>query len=196
MSERWEAKTCEVLQGEAASGSAEALSELMLRLMPEIGRKAASYRLPGLDREDLVQEGALGVMSAVRHYDPSRGEFYPFALRCAQTAIISSARRALSGRQKPLSHYEPIEENEVLSTDPSHEPERLLAAREATEEMRGWIAEVLSPFERQVLFYYLAGHSYPEIASLLSSHSKAVDNALQRVRRKLRRFYSVHPVSA
>ena len=196
MSERWEAKTCEELQQEAAGGSAAALSELLLRLMPEIGAKAASYRLPGLDRDDLMQEGALGVMSAVRSYRPRRGPFRPYALHCARTSIISAVRRALSQKEKPLARYEPIESTEVIPADPAQEPQRLLDAREAAGEMRRWIAEVLSPFERQVLFYYLAGHSYPEIASLLSSHSKAVDNALQRVRRKLRRFYSTHPVSA
>lgn len=196
MSMQWEAYTCEELAKEAGSGSSAAFSELMLRLLPEIRRQAAQYSLPGLDRDDLVQEGLLGVMNAVRHFQPERGGFLPFAVRCARSGMATAARRALSGKQTPLRNYSPLEHSGETPADSQLQPEELLAGREHARELQSWLTKELSPFERETLRHYLAGRSYPEIASLLSSHSKAVDNALQRVRRKLRRFYSTHPVSA
>lgn len=196
MSMQWEAYTCDELAKEAGSGSDAAFSELMLRLSPEIRRQAAQYSLPGLDRDDLVQEGLLGVMNAVRHFQPERGDFFPFAVRCARSGMVTAARRALCGKHTPLRDYSPLEHSGETPADPQLQPEELLAGREHARELQSWLKRELSPFEREVLRYYLAGRSYPEIASLLSSHSKAVDNALQRVRRKLRRFYSTHPVSA
>src|SRR5574344_386464 len=90
MSMQWEAYTCDELAKEAGSGSDAAFSELMLRLSPEIRRQAAQYSLPGLDRDDLVQEGLLGVMNAVRHFQPERGDFFPFAVRCARSGMVTA----------------------------------------------------------------------------------------------------------
>lgn len=196
MAKQWEEYTSEQLAQEAGLGNGAALSELMLRMLPVLRREAMAYSLPGLDRDDLVQEGWIGVLNAVRRYRPERGGFFPFAAQCARFAMVSAARRALSGKHLPLCNYSSLEDSGETPADLLLQPEELLAAREHTRELQRWLAEELSPFERQVLRDYLAGFSYPEIATRLSSHPKAVDNALQRVRRKLRRFYSTHPVSA
>ena len=196
MSKQWETLPDELLVQEAAQGDDAALSQLMLRLLPELRRQTRLYSLPGLERDDLVQEGLIGVMNAVRYYKPERGAFFPFAVRCARSGMATAARKALSGKHLPLSNYTPLEESGETPADTTLQPEEVLAASEHSWELYRWTEEELSPFERQTLRLYLAGHSYPEIASRLSSHSKAVDNALQRVRRKLRRFYSTHPVSA
>ena len=167
---------------------------LVARLLPPLRAMAESYRLPGLDRDDLVQEGFLGVMSAVRHYHPGLGEFTPYALTCARNSMGSAARAALSDRHQPLRDYDPIPEDHPAGEE--IQPQALVEAAEFSGELHRWMQTELTDYERQVFRLFLAGYPYSEIASLLSSHSKAVDNALQRVRRKLRKFYSTHSVSA
>ena len=161
MQKHWEAMSDEALAVAAAKAENRAFTVLVARLLPRLRAMADGYHLPGLDRDDLVQEGFLGVMNAVRHYRAALGEFAPYALTCARNSMGSAARLALSGRNEP----------------------------------HRWMQSALTPYEQKVLRLFLAGYPYSEIASLLSSHSKAVDNALQRVRRKLRQFYSAHPVS-
>lgn len=196
MSKLRQAVTDEQLASDARKGSSAALSQLLQRMMPELKKQAGAYTLPGLDRDDLVQEGALGVMNAVRYFQPERGAFFPFAVRCARSGMSSAARLALSGKHLPLCNYAPLEGTGESPADTLLQPEEILSSREHCNELRCWMGEELSPYERQVLQLYLSGRSYSDIASLLSSHSKAVDNALQRVRRKLRRFYSTYSVSA
>lgn len=186
----------EQLAREAREGNSTAFSQLLLRMLPELKRQAGAYTLPGMDRDDLAQEGALGVMNAVRYYRPERGAFFPFAMLCARTGMSSAARRALSDRHLPLSGYMQLEDKGDSPADALLQPEENLFYREHCNDLHRWVSEELSSFERQTLRLYLSGKSYSEIASLLSSHSKAVDNALQRVRRKLRRFYSTYSVSA
>ena len=101
----------------------------------------------------------------------------------------------MPSRQQPLHNYTPLEQAGDPAADSGLQPEKLLAAEEQVREFHRWMEQELTALEQQVLRLYLAGDSYTEIASRLSSHSKAVDNALQRVRRKLRRFYSTHPAS-
>ena len=151
MQKHWEAMSDEALAAAALQAEDRAFTVLVARLLPPLRAMAESYRLPGLDRDDLVQEGFLGVMSAVRHYHPAGEEI---------------------------------------------QPQALVEAAEFSGELHRWMQTELTDYERQVFRLFLAGYPYSEIASLLSSHSKAVDNALQRVRRKLRKFYSTHSVSA
>lgn len=194
MQKHWEAMSDEALAAAALQAEERAFTVLVARLLPHLRAMAESYRLPGLDRDDLIQEGFLGVMSAVRHYRPSLGEFTPYALTCARNSMGAAARLALSGRHEPLRDYAPLPE-----THPAGEkiqPQALVEAAEFSGELHHWVRTGLTDYERRVLRLFLAGYPYSEIASLLSSHSKAVDNALQRVRRKLRKFYSTHSVSA
>ena len=177
MQKHWEAMSDEALAAAALQAEDRAFPVLVVRLLPPLRAMAESYRLPGLDRDDLVQEGFLGVMSAVRHYHPGLGEFTPYALTCARNSMGSAARAALSDRHQPLRDYDPIPEDHPAGEE--IQPQAVVEAAELSGEL-----------------LFLAGYPYSEIASLLSSHSKAVDNALQRVRRKLRKFYSTHSVSA
>ena len=162
MQKHWEAMSDEALAAAALQAEDRAFTVLVARLLPPLRAMAESYRLPGLDRDDLVQEGFLGVMSAVRHYHPGLGEFTPYAHPAGEEI----------------------------------QPQVLVEAAEFSGELHRWMQTELTDYERQVFRLFLAGYPYSEIASLLSSHSKAVDNALQRVRRKLRKFYSTHSVSA
>ena len=183
MQKHWEAMSDEALAAAALQAEDRAFTVLVARLLPPLRAMAESYRLPGLDRDDLVQEGFLGVMSAVRHYHPGLGEFTPYALTCARNSMGSAAPAGGCGTG-------PSEE-EIRQT-----VQALVEAAEFSGELHRWMQTELTDYERQVFRLFLAGYPYSEIASLLSSHSKAVDNALQRVRRKLRKFYSTHSVSA
>ena len=193
MQKHWEAMSDEALAAAAAKAEEHAFTVLVARLLPRLRAMADSYHLPGLDRDDLVQEGFLGVMSAVRHYCPALGPFTPYALTCARNSMGTAARTALSGRNEPLRDYAPLPEDRPAGED--IHPEALVEAAEFSGELHRWMQTELTGYEQQVFRLFLAGYPYSEIASLLSSHSKAVDNALQRVRRKLRRFYSIHSVS-
>ena len=105
----------------------------------------------------------------------------------------SAARLALSGRNEPLRDYTSLPEDHPAGA--GIQPQALVGAAAWNEELHRWMQSALTPYEQKVLRLFLAGYPYSVIASLLSSHSKAVDNALQRVRRKMRQFYSAHPVS-
>lgn len=195
MTRHWETMSEEELALLAASGEEKAFPRLVQRLKPRLRQMAGSYPCIGLEQEDLLQEGFLGVMTAVRRFSPQRGAFVPYALLCARSGMASAVRRAASGKQQPLQNYTALEDTGDTAADAGLQPEELLAAEEQATELRRWVQQELTPMEQQVLRLYLAGNSYTEIASRLSSHSKAVDNALQRVRRKLRRFYSTHLAS-
>lgn len=188
MRKHWEAMSDEALAVAAAKAEKGAFTVLAARLLPRLRQMADSYRLPGLERDDVVQEGFLGVMSAVRHYRPELGEFTPYALTCARNSMGTAARAALSRRNRPLHNYEQLPEDRPAGEE--IRPEVLVEAAEFGSKLHEWINTMLTDYERRVWRLFLAGYSYSEIASFLSSHSKAVDNALQRVRRKLRKFYS------
>ena len=113
MQKHWEAMSDEALAAAALQAEDRAFTVLVARLLPPLRAMAESYRLPGLDRDDLVQEGFLGVMSAVRHYHPGLGEFTPYALTCARNSMGSAARAALSDRHQPLRDYDPIPEDRL-----------------------------------------------------------------------------------
>ena len=178
MQKHWEAMSDEALAAAAAKAETGAFTALAARLLPRLRRMAEEYDLPGMERDDLVQEGFLGVMSAVRHYRPEVGDFLPYAIACARNSMNTASRP----EDRPAGDEE--------------QPEALVEASEFDRELHRWMQTRLTEFERRVWRLSLVGYSYAEIASLLSSHSKAVDNALQRVRRKLRKFYSTHSVSA
>ena len=193
MLKHWDAMSDEDLAVAAARADKGAFTALAARMLPHLRRMASSYDLQGMERDDLVQEGFFGIMSAVRHYRPEVGEFAPFAIACAHNSMNTASRIACSLRNEPLRVYVPLPEDRPAEAE--KQPEALVEASEFERELHNWMQTGLSEYERQAWRLFLAGYSYAEIASLLSSHSKAVDNALQRVRRKLRQFYSAHPVS-
>ena len=98
MQKHWEAMSDEALAVAAAKAENRAFTVLVARLLPRLRAMADGYHLPGLDRDDLVQEGFLGVMNAVRHYRAALGEFAPYALTCARNSMGSAARPSLSAR--------------------------------------------------------------------------------------------------
>lgn len=178
--------TDEALILSARKGDDAAVTELVARYLPMIRRRAARYFLPGMEAEDIVQEGLIGLLKAIRLYDGQQSAFPTFAYLCVGSTMAAAAKAALSQKSRPLSDYSTLEALEASTLEQPISPEEEVIIAEQLAELDGKIRTRLSAFEQQALTLYLSGHSYTEISQLLLTPPKAVDNALQRVRRKLR----------
>lgn len=182
----------------AQCGDQRASCELIRRYRGLIRYKARSYYLVGADRDDIVQEGMIGLFKAIRDYDATRqASFHSFAELCVTRQIITAVKSSTRRKHSPLNGYVSLSR----SATPDEEGERLLsdilAARDVcdpadivigaweTDYIRHGVVDALSGFETDVLRLYTGGKSYQEIAVKLGRHTKAVDNALQRVKRKM-----------
>ena len=184
------------LQLLAVTGDRAAEETMVQRHMRLVRACARPLFLAGGDSEDLIQEGMFGLISAIRQYDPDSGaSFYTFAEHCIRRRLLSAIRSASRLKHFPLNDGMSLEQ---LSEDPSsplltaleayqRSPEDLVLARESKEELYTAFSQCLSRFESKVLSLYLAGGSYREIAARLGKDEKAIDNAVQRIRRKLAR---------
>jgi len=154
---------------------------------------ARPYFLAGGDSEDLIQEGMLGLLSAIRHYDPVKDtSFRTFAEHCIRNRLFTAIRSAAGNKHTPLNDYVSLESPQFDETQTTtglgsspNDPEELLIKRERVNEIYNGISGALSGFESRVLKYYLDGLSYDEIAKEVGKPKKSVDNAVQRIRRKL-----------
>lgn len=181
-------------------GDSEALEYLILKYRNFVRAKARSYFLIGADREDIVQEGMIGLYKAIRDYRGDRlASFRAFAELCITRQIITAIKTATRQKHIPLNSYisldKPIYEEEsdrtlmdVICGPKVSDPEQLMINQEEFGRLEGKLGEILSELERQVLVLYLDGRSYQEIAVDLNRHVKSIDNALQRVKRKVERY--------
>ncbi len=182
------------------SGDGSALDLLIERYKAFVRAKARSYFLIGADREDIVQEGMIGLYKAIRDFrDDKLASFKAFAELCVTRQIITAIKTATRQKHVPLNSYisldKPIydEESErtlldIISGAVVADPEELMIHREEFDAIEIQMKELLSELERDVLILYLDGRSYQEIAEDLSRHVKSIDNALQRVKRKLEKY--------
>lgn len=180
-------------------GNTEALDYLITKYRLFVKLKARSYFLIGADKEDIVQEGMIGLYKAVRDFKGDKlASFRAFAELCITRQIITAIKTATRQKHIPLNSYvsldKPIydEESErtlmdVITNPVIDDPEHLMINREEYSRLEDRVSEVLSELEQQVLGLYLEGRSYNEISELLNRHVKSIDNALQRVKRKLER---------
>lgn len=179
---------------------AEALEYLINKYKNFVRAKARSYFLIGADREDIVQEGMIGLYKSIRDF---RGDkltsFKAFAELCITRQIITAIKTATRQKHIPLNSYvsldKPIYDEDsdrtlldVICGTKVTDPEELFINREEFDDIEGKMSEILSDLERQVLMLYLDGRSYQQIAVDLKRHVKSIDNALQRVKRKLERY--------
>ncbi len=159
-----------------------ALASIIARQMPTIRRLARQATTPGLDFEDAVQEGLIGLFNAIGHYDESNAaSFSTYASACIQNAILSARKAAGRKKHEPLNRSVPISDEQSIPG-----PEEETIANEQVSRTLEKAQAVLSRFEKEVLHYYLLGMSYDEIAQVLQKDTKAIDNALSRIRRKLK----------
>ena len=181
------------------SGDARAEEELIERYTRLVRICARPYFLAGGDSEDLTQEGLMGLLNAIRSYGPdSETPFRPFAEVCIRNRILEAVRSASRKKHDPLNggvslEYVILSEEESrqpLELQPevfSRSPEEQVLARESEKEFYSTFSRCLSSFETEVLFRFLDGLSYRQIAAEVGRTEKAVDNAVQRIRRKLAR---------
>lgn len=159
--------------------------------------KAKAYFLIGADREDIIQEGMIGLYKAIRDFRKDKlSSFRAFAELCITRQIITAIKTATRQKHIPLNSYislnKPIYDEDsdrtlldVISSIKVSDPEELFINQEASATMRARIRKNLSDLEHRVLNAYLEGKSYQEMANELNRHVKSIDNALQRVKRKL-----------
>ncbi len=143
--------------------------------------------LMGASHEDLIQEGMLGLALAIRSYRRDRGaSFHTYAERCIRNRILTAIRTASSGRHEALNTALPLDAETEDRPSYAGDPETRLIDTDAFQERLRRYQGMLSPLERQVLELYLQGMSYEEISRTLHRSGKSVDNAVQRIRKKLR----------
>ena len=188
----------ETLVAQARAGGDVALATLLSRYRGFARAKARSYFLVGGEHEDVVQEGMIGLYKAVRDFDASHHvSFRTFAEMCVTRQMISAVKAANRHKHGPLNSYvsfsRPVgadddddrELGDVLAPKGSNDPADIIISAERIRALQTHVQHVLSDLEVEVLRLYVEGKSYVEIAELTARHTKAVDNALQRVKRKL-----------
>lgn len=165
-----------------------------------VRKKARALYLIGGDNDDLIQEGMIGLYKAIRDFDPERGaSFHTFADLCISRQLYTGCAGIPAAEAQPLNSYVSLSDSdneEQTSSRASYaandvrnrNPEELFIARENLEDMEDLIEKKLSRFEREVLRYYLSGMNYSQIADTLGKSSKATDNALQRIKKKIKQI--------
>ena len=184
----------------AAAGDKEAEEYLINKYKNFVRARARSYFLIGADKEDIIQEGMIGLFKAIRDFRTDKqSSFRAFAELCITRQIITAVKTATRQKHIPLNSYislnKPLYDEEsdrtlldVITGSRITDPEELIISREEFDDIEGKMGEILSSLERQVLLCYLDGKTYQEMAEMLQRHVKSIDNALQRVKRKLEHY--------
>lgn len=183
------------------NGDMRAMEYLLEKYSTLVKKKSRKMYLMGGEQEDLIQEGMIGLYKAIRSYDVENepGSFYGFADMCITrqiyTAITTSNRKKHRPLNEYISFYEPMYQNEeetnpilgdlLLDQEITTNPEKILLDKEEKHMLESIIVERLSSFESKVLSLYLTGQKYSEISEALNTTTKRVDNAIQRIRKKL-----------
>ena len=177
-----------------------ALEYLLNKYKNFVRTKARSYFLIGADHEDIVQEGMIGLYKSIRDYKEEKlSSFRAFAELCITRQIITAIKTATRQKHIPLNSYislnKPIYEEDsdrtlldVITEEGLSNPEDMLIDREDLSVIEGKIGQMLSDLEKEVLVRYMEGKSYVEIADEMHRHVKSIDNALQRIKRKLLKY--------
>ena len=187
----------ETLAQRAKNGDDEALADLIERYTPLVCMRARAYARGVMDVDDVYQEGMIALLKAVRNYrEDTAGCFWTFAAVCVNNKMLSAVTAHMRDKNAPMRSYlslsgREIPEDLLAAVSPETDPEKLVIASEESAARNRRIENLLSPFERQVLRLYLSSYSYEEMSRQLGSSTKAVDNALQRVRRKLRNVFTL-----
>lgn len=184
----------------AQDGDALAQDQLLKKYSPLVRKISGRYFLIGADREDLIQEGMIGLFKAVRDYSRRKNSsFRSFSELCITRQILTAIKNATRQKHAPLNSYVsldgPVFENDrevtlldVVGRSDTADPEEIVINREKFSTIGNRIGKFLSKLECEVLVWYLRGESYTDIALRLGKDAKAIDNALQRIRRKFEKI--------
>lgn len=173
-------------------GEAEILDYLMEKYKNMVRKKARAMFLIGGDNDDLIQEGMIGLFKAVRDYQPEKeASFQTFVRICVDRQIYNAIQNSNRQKHQPLNSYislsqEDGENEEHLPDMWVENPESIIIDQENVRDLEQEITCTLSPMENQVLDYYLDGNGYTEIAKIMGKTPKSIDNALQRIRGKIK----------
>lgn len=169
------------------NGDQTAFQQLAARYFFVIRKNASDYYGMGLEADDLFQEGLLGLDNAAKRYDEdNNASFKTYASVCIRNRILSALRACNTEKNKINKEHYSIDEAEFVCSSPETEPENAVISNEALESLQAYLQSSLSKNESDVLELYIEGKTYEEIASKLGINKKACDNAMQRVRKKLR----------
>lgn len=189
----------------AQKGDQSAQDYLITKYKNVVRVKARAYFLVGADKEDVIQEGMIGLFKAIRDYRPDRlANFKSFAEICITKQMLTAIRMATRKKHAPLNGYVSLnysygdESNDwqlidAVTAGDHHNPETIVISSEQVKHIKSKIEEVLSDFEQKVLAQHLEGKGYRAIAKDLDRHAKSVDNALQRIKKKLESFLHSSP---
>lgn len=188
----------EELLGQAKEGNAEIIEYIMEKYKDLVRKKARALYLMGGDNDDLIQEGMIGLFKAIRDFDPTREtSFQSFADMCIMRQLYSAIQASNRQKHVPLNTYvslysgtvsqdkREIPLQEVLASSGLDNPEDMVISQENARMMEEELKNSLSKYEREVLRLYLDGKDYAEIGSMMGKTQKSIDNALQRIRRKM-----------
>ena len=179
----------------AQSGNKDAMDDIILRYKNLVYMTASRYYMQGFDNDDIVQEGMLGLYSAILDYKGGKAKFKTFATMCITRKIISLLKSATRQKNIPLNSSvsldAPLTEgncslSDVLLSSDRKNPETMVITSENLSHYENGIKNNLSPFELKFLFYQLDGLTYKDIAKILNKDIKSVDNAVQRIKKKLK----------
>ncbi len=181
-------------------GQADATEYMLKKYYPLVKKSIRTLYLIGADTEDLSQEGMIGLFKAIQSFQPdNNASFYTFAKLCIDRQIYSAIKASNRKKHSPLnsyiSFYSKINEDEMelidnLEAGMDSNPEQIVLDRENATNIEEILDEHLSKMEKQVLSLYLEGKSYSDIASELGKTSKSIDNAIQRIRDKVKKMYN------
>lgn len=182
----------------AQTGDHDAEALLLTRYRPFVRGRSRSYFLVGGDDQDVIQEGMIGLFKAIRDYDPTQQmSFRGFAELCITRQLITAVKSATRYKHGPLNSYVSFSRSvaeddegdrilaDVLPASPNFDPAERFTSADRVRDLQAYVDDALSDLEVEVLRMYVEGRSYVEIAELLCRHTKSVDNALQRIKRKI-----------
>lgn len=184
--------TDEELIGTYRKGSLDAMTDLIIRYKPLVKNRARLFYLEGGDREDLLQEGMIGLFKAIKEYDAEKeASFATFARLCITRQMLSAIEAA--GRKKHMLlneslSIEQLDEGQIADrVGVADGPEKIFFEQEDSKLLMENINRNLSKMEKQVLDLYISGMDYLEIADMMGKSGKSIDNALQRIRNKIKK---------
>ena len=195
--EKLDVLTDEELVKAAQGGDNDALEAVLARYKNLVYSKSKPYFLAGADEDDIIQEGFIGLYKAITDFDEGKSPFFKaFAGVCVNRHILTAVKAASRKKHQPLNSYVSFDKSsydddsdttlhEVMAAEELQDPEAIVIDRENVDGMEYTINKVLSKLETEVLVCHLEGMSYSEIAGKLGKDTKAVDNAVQRIKKKL-----------